>query len=136
MRRRIGKCDSLTWPVGLLLLTVCRSARADGILPFMVAPAGVMLLFPVVALMEAGVIWRMLGGTKWRAVRDSFVCNLGSTVVGATIGFFIPWRLTLRLTHAQFAAQINRQHVVSLLITLAFSTAMFLITWAAEFGCL
>src|SRR3954469_25605769 len=80
------KPRAMTLILGALLL-LTREVHADGIIPYMVVPVGQAFLFPVVVLVEAVVLWRMLKRSFGRSLVTSSLANLASTAAGAALYF-------------------------------------------------
>ena len=119
-----------------LLIAASSPAFADGILPFMTAPYGVVLLFPLVVLIEGAVILRMLGGRIRTALAHSFWCNLASTFLGVVLTLLVEYLFGKQIFLWDVQGMGYGSHLPYFVVTLAISAVLYLVTLAVEASCL
>jgi hypothetical protein len=108
------------------------AAHADAIIPYMVVPWGQVFLLPLVVIVEAVVLWRMLRGRFLSALGQSFVANLASTVLGAGLYFATMAAFGEPLFYWWFKGGFATKTVRNACIALGFAVALWFVSWIVE----
>lgn len=118
------------WSISLVCLPL--QAHANAIIPYMVVPWGQVLLLPVVILIEALILRRLLREKFRTSLYLSFIANLASTILGAVLfvitmsvvgNFLFEWSFT-----GNSFLETTRNNVVALL----FAIFLWTISWLSE----
>jgi hypothetical protein len=124
--------DVLTYRAAILILWALfllpRAGHADGIIPYMVVPFGQTFLFPVVVLIEAVVLWRMLGNSFYRSLVTAFLANLASTVAGVALYF-----ISTPILGDSMWNLWRKYHTAGALgLSIAIAVVLYSMSWALE----
>jgi len=108
------------------------AAYADAIIPYMVVPWGQVFLLPLVVIVEAVILWRMLSGSFLSALGQSFVANLASTVLGAGLYFATLPAFGDPLFYWWFKGGFATKFIRNACIALSFAVALWFVSWVSE----
>ena len=118
--------------IGIPLAIIPIAAQADAIIPYMTVPWGQLFLLPLVILIEAVVLHRMLNGTFNSSLFQSFIANLGSTILGALLHLIIQGVIGEQLFHWWFDGGFSTQTVRNASIAFLFAIFLWLVSWLSE----
>ncbi len=107
-------------------------ANANAIIPYMAVPWGQAFLLPIVILIEALVLWRLLSGRFPPVLGQSFVANLASTFVGAALYFATMPLIGEPLFQWWFKGGFASEAIRNACIALAFAGVLWVISWFVE----
>jgi hypothetical protein len=120
------------YPVLSVALFACDSAMADAIIPYMVVPWGQLLLLPLVIVLEAFVLQKVLRGRFRANLFQSFIANLVSTALGAISFALASEFLNSIVFNWWFKGGFSEESVRSAVISLGFAVVLWAISWISE----
>jgi len=127
----ITRARKFYW-AGVLLASIPLTVRANAIIPYMVVPWGQVFLLPLVILIEAFVLQRLLSGSFRSNLFQSFVANFASTILGAVLYLTTQGIIGERLFHWWFKGGFSSEAIRSACIALLFAILLWLTSWLSE----
>lgn len=129
--RKSRGIDATPWLFAALSLYPM-AARADAIIPYMAVPWGQAVLLPLVIVVEAVVLRRILGGRFLSAFVQSFVANLASTALGAGLYVLTMPALSEPLFYWWFKGRFATEFLRNGFIALGFALILGILSWLVE----
>ena len=118
----------------LCAIGLCFSADAgaDALIPYMAVPWGQVFLLPIVILIEAAILYALLGGTVRAILYQSFLANLASTIVGALLYVATTPLFGESLFSWWFKGEFASERVRNACIALLFAATLCGVSWLVE----
>jgi len=116
----------------LSLIVIPRTAYANAIIPYMVVPWGQLFLLPIVVLIEAIVLSKLLHDKLRATLFQSFIANIVSTIVGAVLLLATTPLIGDRLFEWWFKGGFSSEAVRSACIAIAFTIVLWTVSWTSE----
>jgi len=115
-----------------MLALAAGGAQANAIIPYMVVPWGQLILLPLVVVVEAVILHRMLRGKFLPTLGQSFLVNLVSTVVGATLYYITMATVGQTLFEWWFKGPFASEAIRNAAIALALAVGLGVLSWLVE----
>jgi len=107
-------------------------AYADAMIPYMVVPWGQVFLLPIVILIEAAILQRLLGGKFRTTIYQSSLANFTSTILGTALYLATMPLVGDRLFEWWFKGDFSSEAVRSACISVMFVLFLWTISWLSE----
>ncbi len=118
--------------VGAICLGVSTNVAADALIPYMVVPWGQLFLLPVIVLIEASILYALLGGTLLRVAFQSLVANLASTVLGCVLYVATSPLIGHSIFEWWFKGDFASERVRNACLAFLFAAALWVVSWSTE----
>ena len=118
--------------VCVLLACMPIAAHANAIIPYMVVPWGQVYLLPLVILIEAVVIQRIMSGSFRSNFFQTLIANLASTALGALFFLITERIIGESLFRWWFKGEFSSEAIRSASIALLFAIFLWIFSWLSE----
>jgi hypothetical protein len=115
-----------------VLALAAGGAHANAIIPYMVVPWGQLILLPLVVVVEAVILHRMLKGKFLPTLGQSFLVNLVSTLVGAGLYYLTMTAFGQTLYQWWFKGGFASEAIRNAAIALALAIGLGVFSWIVE----